>query len=54
MWTQQWPIMDIQEIDKKARKIFIDNGEGTPVAPIRYLPTTRERKQRFTVCKDGI
>ena len=41
MWTQQWPVMDIQEIDRKARKIVIENGEGTPVARMRFF-TYRE------------
>ncbi|CAH3194796.1 unnamed protein product, partial [Porites evermanni] len=26
MWTQHWLIMDIQEIDRKAQKIVIENG----------------------------
>ena len=30
MWTQQWPVMDIQEINRKARKIVIENGGRHP------------------------
>ena len=30
MWTQQWPIMDIQEIDRKARTIVTENGGRHP------------------------
>ena len=40
MWTQQWPVMDIQEIDRKARKIVIENGRRHPCGSnaIFYLP----------------
>ena len=40
MWTQQWPVMDIQEIDRKARKIVIENGGRHPCGSnaIFYLP----------------
>ena len=40
MWTQQWPMMDIQEIDRKARKIVIENGGRHPCGSnaIFYLP----------------
>ena len=40
MWTQQWPVMDIQEIDRKARKIVIENGVRHPCGSnaIFYLP----------------
>jgi len=45
MRTQQWPIMDIQEIDRKARKIIIENGGRlTPVARKRYF-NYRERRE---------
>ena len=40
MWTQQWPVMDIQEIDRKARKNVIENGGKHPCGSnaIFYLP----------------
>ena len=30
LWTQQWPIMDIQVIDRKARNVVIENGGRHP------------------------
>ena len=30
LWTQQWPIMAIQVIDRKARNIVIENGGRYP------------------------
>ena len=44
VWTQQWPIMDIQEIDKKARKIFIENGGRHPCGS-NAIFTYHERKE---------
>ena len=42
MWTQQWPVMDIQEIDRKARKIVIENGGRHPLwLECDFLPTAR-------------
>ena len=43
MWTQQWPIMDIHEIDRKARKIITENGERHPCMWLECdtLPTAR-------------
>ena len=40
MWTQQWPIMDIQEIDRKARRIVTENVRRHPCGSnaILYLP----------------
>jgi len=26
MWTQQWPIVDLQQIDNGAQKIVVENG----------------------------
>ena len=40
MWTQQWPIMDIQEIERKARKFATNNVGRHPCGSnaILYLP----------------
>ncbi|CAH3047044.1 unnamed protein product, partial [Porites evermanni] len=45
MWTQHWLIMDIQEIDRKAQRIVIENGGSmTPALGIKTVvdgPITR-------------
>ena len=43
MWTQQWPITDLQQIDRKARKIVVENGGRHPCGSnaLLYLPRSQ-------------
>ena len=42
MWTQTWPIANIQQLDREGRKIIVEN-EGNPVSYTHLtLPTNRE------------
>ena len=46
MWTRQWPIVDIQEIDRKARRIAIENGGRHPCGSNAIFYLTREKRGR--------
>ena len=43
MWMQQWPITDLQQIDKEARKIVVENGGRHPCGSnaLLYLPRSK-------------
>ena len=30
MWTQQWPVTELKKVDRKARKIVVENGGKLP------------------------
>ena len=30
MWTQQWPVTELEKLDREARKIFVENGGKHP------------------------
>ena len=30
MWTQQWPVTELERLDREARKIFVENGGKHP------------------------
>ena len=40
MWTQVWPITELQRIDRENRKIMVENGEKHPLGSteLLYLP----------------
>ena len=40
MWTQTWPLADLQQLDREARKIILENGGNHPQGStaILYLP----------------
>ena len=48
MWTLQWPITDIQEIDRKARTIIVEHGGRHPCGSnaMFYLPREKEVQGR--------
>ena len=48
MWTQQWP-MDLQMIDREARKTVIENGGRHPcrLNAIFYLPREKRGRPKF-------
>lgn len=67
MWTQQWPITDIREIDRKARKIIVEHGGRHPCGSNAMFYLAREKGaggrgqgeegrlwQRFTFGRDEI
>ena len=40
MWTQVWPIAELQRLDRETRKVIVENGAKHPLGSIslRYLP----------------
>ena len=40
MWTQVWPITELQRLDRESRKIMVENGGKHPVGTndLLYLP----------------
>ena len=40
MWTQVWPIAELQRLDRESRKIIVENGGKHPLASsdLLYLP----------------
>ena len=40
MWTQSWPITELRQLDRKTRKIVVENGGKHPCAStsLLYLP----------------
>ena len=40
MWTQSWPITELKQVDREARKIVVENGGKHPCAStsLLYLP----------------
>ena len=43
MWTQQWPITDLQQIDREARKIIVENGGRHPCGSNALLYLLRRK-----------
>ena len=37
MWTQVWPIADLQRIDRETQKIMVENGARHPLASTDQL-----------------
>ena len=37
MWTQTWPLADLQQLDKEGRKIIVDNNGNHPLGSIAQL-----------------
>ena len=31
MWTQTWPLADLQQLDGEARKVIVENGGNYPL-----------------------
>ena len=63
MRTQQWPIMDLQEIHREARKIVVENGGSHPCGSnaLLYLPRSRgggrgrwQMEDKATKVKDAV
>ena len=42
MWTQTWPIANIQQLDRKGRKINVENGGNHPKGSIAILYMSRK------------
>ena len=42
MWTQTWPIANIQQLDRKGRKIIVENGGNHPKGLTAILYLTRK------------
>ncbi|CAH3129176.1 unnamed protein product [Porites lobata] len=42
MWTQTWPIANIQQLDRKGRKIIVENGGNHPKGSTAILYMSRK------------
>ena len=38
MWTQVWPITELQRLDRESRKIMVENGGKQPLGTSDLLP----------------
>ena len=46
MWTQYWPITELRQIDKEARKIVVENGGKHPCSSTSLLYLSRNKGGR--------
>ena len=42
MWTQTWPVTNIQQLDREGRKIIVENGVNHPKGSISILYMSRK------------
>ena len=42
LWTQTWPIANIQQLDREGRKIIVENGGNHPKGSIAILYMSRK------------
>ena len=42
MWTQTWPIANIQQLDREGRKIIVENGGNHPKGSTAILYMSRK------------
>ena len=42
MWTQTWPIANIQQLDREGRKIIVENGGNNPMGSTAILYMSRK------------
>ena len=46
MWTQHWPLSELRDVDRTARKIIVENGRKHPASLTSLLNLTREKGGR--------
>ena len=46
MWTQTWPIANIQQLDREGRKIIVENGGNHPKGSTSTLYMFRKLDER--------
>ena len=46
MWTQQWPVMELKQIDREARKIVVESGGRHPCSSNALLYMPRSKGER--------
>ena len=46
MWTQHWPITELKQIDREARKIVLENGSKHPCGSTFLLYLSRDKGAR--------
>ena len=44
MWTQQWPVMELKQINKEARKIVVESRSRHPCSLIALLYMPRSKR----------
>ena len=46
MWTQHWPLSELRDVDRTARKIIVENGRKHPASLTSLLNLTRKKGGR--------
>lgn len=46
MWIQHWPVTELKKINRKARKIIVENGGKHPYSSTAILYMPREKGGR--------
>ena len=57
MWIQHWLVTELKKIDRKARKIIVENGGKQPcrsMAILYSIHTKRKGRQRYELDLVGI
>ena len=47
MWTQQWPLGELQSIDRETRKLISENGGRHPLSPTALLKKTSNQTRQL-------
>ena len=42
MWTQTWPLADLQQLDGEARKVIVENAANHPLGSVAQLYMSRK------------
>ena len=46
MWTQTWPLADLQQLDREVRKVIVENGGNHPLGSVAQLCISRKNGGR--------
>ena len=41
MWTQTWPLADLEQLDREARKVILEKGANHPLGSVAQLYISR-------------
>ena len=51
MWTQHWPLSELRDVDRAARKIIVENGGKHPASLTSLLYLPRERGEGYAISR---
>ena len=46
VWTQTWPLADLQQLDREACKVIVENGGNHPLGSVAQLYISRKNGER--------